>query len=284
MLLAASLAVCVVGAVGETRAGGEVTVSAGIESGDYGAGSDTEARWSSLSYSLGDRFRIRVELRYLELEHGNGLVMTGLGPVGSGSRLRGGRTERGPEAPAPATLPDPAPTDTLSVSGLGDSIVALSARLAGGGVRLYRIDGGVRVKVPTADEREGLGSGEWDWRLGAWGEYRFWSLTGFAGAGWSRVGDTAELEFNDTLDAYAGLESEPLLGGRVLLSSWLEGRDEIVEDTGSRSSLGIGMRTVGRLRFDLELLTGLGGSAQDLSLTLGVSFGTQAPGARRASR
>ncbi|NIP94556.1 MAG: hypothetical protein GWO24_14365, partial [Akkermansiaceae bacterium] len=52
---------------------------------------------------------------------------------------------------------------TYAASGAGDVWVSGFYRLAGGGARVYSVDAGLEIKVPTAEEGE-LGTGEWDYR------------------------------------------------------------------------------------------------------------------------
>jgi hypothetical protein len=166
--------------------------------------------------------------------------------------------------------------DERWVSGLGDLRLAASRRVVGGGAKVYRLDAGVEAKAPLADEEEGLGSGEWDARLGLSGEYRFWLARGFAGVGWNHLGDPAWVELQDVPDAYIGAESDPL-GGRIILSGWLEGNPEVVEGAGSRAALGVGLRTLGRARWRLSAIVGLTDAARDFMLVVGASFGVTTP-------
>jgi hypothetical protein len=132
------------------------------------------------------------------------------------------------------------------------------------------------AKPPTADADEGLGTGEWDARIGLTSEYRFWSATGFAGLGWNYLGDPAWVELNDVVDAYAGVESEPL-GGRMILSGWLAGNPEVVPGVGSRAIVGFGLRTTGEWRFRFQTTAGLTDGSEDFSVLFAVSRGVLTP-------
>jgi len=79
---------------------------------------------------------------------------------------------------------------------------------------LFRLDTSLEVKIPTASVEEYLGTGEWDYRIGFAGEYRFWSATTYGGVGWNRLGDPAWIDFNDVIDVVAGVDSDPLIRGR----------------------------------------------------------------------
>ncbi|MDQ7088600.1 MAG: hypothetical protein Q9Q13_12425 [Acidobacteriota bacterium] len=168
-------------------------------------------------------------------------------------------------------------TDNYWESGVGDLRVALSRRLVGGGVRLFRVDGGVELKVPTADETRGLGTGEWDLRIFAGGAYRFWSATGFAGVGYSRLGDPAWVDLENIYDGWIGVETDPVAGGRLTVSAWLEGRQAVVAGAADYAALGLGVETTGRRRWRAAVLRGLGDGAQDLSVIVGLAWGLNPP-------
>lgn len=253
---------------------GEVSFDVRMDAGDYGTGvsSDMQSAW--LRFARGDRFRIRLDLPYLRVESSEGVARSFFGTVpvdkGQGRRAGAGTREEVVVVSEESTWE----------SGLGDARLGTSARLFGGGVRVFRADAILDVKAPTADEDKGLGTGEWDLRAGIGTEYRFWSATGFAGAGFTRYGDPAWIELEDAADLYAGIESDPL-GGRYVLSAWLEAQEEVVAGVGERSALGVGLRILGRTRYRVLATVGLSDAAEDFSIGLGVAFGTAGPGAGR---
>ena len=146
----------------------------------------------------------------------------------------------------------------------------------GGGSKVYRMDLGAQVKIPTADPDEGLGTGEWDAYVGLTSEYRFWSATGFGGLGWNYLGDPEWQTLNDVVEGYVGVESEPL-GGRVILSGWVEGNPEVIDGLGSRAALGFGLRSLGKSRWRLLTTIGLTDAAQDFTILFGTAFGVSTP-------
>lgn len=273
----------------------ELTLQGGWSSGPGEGGVDAETGWGLVRLGWGDRIQLRAEIPWLSLDGGGARTPGGLGPVSPTAPRGNGGGGNGPSpGPGPGGGPSPltlgaaaegADAEPSSASGLGDLRLAASYRLAGGGAKLYRLDLGAAVKVPTADEEEGLGTGETDVRLGVSGEYRFWSLTLFGGLGYNWMGDPAGLELEDVPDVYVGLESLPL-GDRVLISGWLEGHPEIEPGTGDYAAVGVGARTLGRVRFELLAAAGLTDASEDFSIALGVSFGLRPPvagpgGARR---
>jgi hypothetical protein len=137
---------------------------------------------------------------------------------------------------------------------------------------LHRVDAEIEVKVPTADEEEGLGTGEWDARAGLGLERRFWSLTAFGGLGWTRIGDPEWLDFRDPVDGYLGLETEP--GRRGLRwSAWIDASGEVVPGAGSRARVGVGLRFSTALRWHFSATAGLTEAAEEFGLSLGLAWG-----------
>lgn len=267
---------------------GEVFLTAGLASGSYGTGSDSDVATTRVIFNTGDKYQFKFDAGWIRVEsplgvlpgpvgpvpmrrrHGGGDAGNGMGPGQEGSSSNGNRPD-GPEIePLPPEL------EAISASGVGDVYLAFSGRILGGGAKVYRMDGGVEGKVPTADADEGLGTGEWDARIGLTGEYRFWSTTGFAGLGWNYLGDPEWVELNDVVDAYGGVESEPL-AGRWILSGWLAGNPEVVPGVGSRSILGMGLRTTGNWRFRFQATAGLTDGSEDFTVFFGVSHGVLTP-------
>ena len=268
-------------------------------SGDYGTGYDSDVQATVFRFAAGDRFQFRFEAPYLRVRFADTYAVPETdpgpnGPQGGSVAARGsgngvstgdgdGDAQSGPSGPAGAGTggglsPDQTdPSATASwTSGMGDLWVGGFVRLLGGGAKLYRLDSGIGLKAPTADSDDGLGTGEWDYRVSLSGEYRFWSATAFGAVGWSKLGDPDWADFNDIVDFVAGAESEPLFE-RIILSGWLEGSQEAVPGYGDRTAVGIGLRSIGRFRWRALATTGLGGSAEDYSFLLGVSVGVEPP-------
>lgn len=271
----------------------ELTLQAGTVAvtGDDRPRSDTE--WGLVRLSWGDRIQLRGEVAWLRLDGAGAPTGGGIGPVSPETphRTRSGNGGGNPAGPGAgpdgsawraSTQGSEVVTETelepITVSGWSDLRLSAALRLAGGGTRLHRVELGLAVKLPTADAEEGLSSGETDFRIGLTGEYRFWSLTLFGGAGYNRIGDPPGVELDDVPDAYVGVESVPLRD-RVLLSSWIEGHPGIAAEDDDRAALGVGVRTLGTVRFELLGSVGLTDGAEDFSVSLGVAFGLRPPGA-----
>ncbi len=273
---------------------GELTIVGAQTSGDYGGEVDSDTQSTLLRFLIGNKTQFRADLDLRRVRSNVEFAVSPLGPIpargrgpqgpggGDGGNGQGGGSAgqaAGSAATSSTSVPDSAPSDE-SVddwnSGLGDLRMTLSRQILGGGAKVFKLAAELGVKAPTGDDNKNLGTGELDYRVGVAGNYRFWSATGFGGIGWNFLGDPDWLELSDALDAYAGVESEPL-GDKLVISGWVEGNQEIVPGSGSRTALGVGVRTTGKLRFQAQLTAGLGGSAEDFSALAGVSFGVSTP-------
>jgi len=282
---------------------GELFLLGGITQASYGTDTDTDAQAARLTFITGDKYQFRADVGFLRKELG-APIPSGQGPVpgkprgpqGPGGQIsgqisansgggsgngssQGGNGTTGADGSSPGDDPTSDPVDPVQdewVSGLGDVRLAGSRRLVGGGAKVFRLDLGAQVKIPTADPDEDLGTGEWDAYIGLTSEYRFWSATGFGGFGWNYLGDPEWQTLNDVVEGYIGVESEPL-GGRLILSGWVEGNPEVVDGLGSRAALGFGLRSLGKMRWRLLTTLGLTDAAQDLTILFGTSFGVSTP-------
>lgn len=257
-LVAALAAVCCLPAV---AAANRVDVELLSEhyAGRFGTGSDSELSAVTLALATAGRVRLRLEVPWVSARTPEVLLLTELGI--SPQRLRSLSPER---------LRALLERVDRRRSGLGDLRLAAAYDLAGGGSKLYRLEGELELKAPTADEEEFLGTGAWDARLGLHLERASWSLTAFGGAGWNRLGDAAGQELGDVFDGYAGLESEPLVRG-VRWSGWLAGNGRVLAETGSRLVLGFGARTSGRPAWRGAVTVGLSDGAEDYGVQIGVA-------------
>lgn len=149
-------------------------------SGDYGTG--TETRITSVAatarYDTGP-WAFKAYVPWIKVT-GNQSVIPGLG------RVRGGSAER------------------TSESGLGD--IVLGATYAA----LYDKPGGfgldftTKVKLPTADEKKGLGTGETDFIFLADLYKTFDRVTGFGGVGYHVLGDPPGVDLDNVWSANVG--------------------------------------------------------------------------------
>lgn len=99
-------------------------------------------------------------------------------------------------------LVDPAgPAEVGTREGIGDLRVDAAYQLPISGLNAS-ISGG--VKLPTASTEKGLGTGEADYRVGADLSKTLGTVTPFAGVSYTKVGDPAEYDLEDTLAGHAG--------------------------------------------------------------------------------
>lgn len=209
-LLLVALSVVFSSHVGEAAVG-EVSVYGGMVSGTYGTGLDSDVATTRIVYNTGDKYQFKIDAGWIRVESPYGVLPGPAGPLPMQQRRQGddstgnGREmlDFGPTAgitgnlfsqawlgeqpEATAAYPPLSEPVGISASGVGDVYLAFSRRFVGGGAKVFRMDGGVEVKAPIADADEGLGTGEWDTRVGLSSEYRFWSATGFPdwdGATW----------------------------------------------------------------------------------------------------
>lgn len=230
----------------------------------------TEASTATLGLDLSpdERTWLRLEVPFLRARSSQTLLTR----LGYTPRVRRALAEGNPR------LFEPVPGEWHS--GLGDVRLALLRDLAGGGVRLFRLTAELEVKAPTGNQRLGLGSGEWDARIGLAAERRFWTAVLFGGAGYNRLGDTDRAELADVPDAFLGVETEP--GWRGLRGSvWVEGHAEVLPGAGRHAAVGLGARSSGARPRRLSGTAGLTDGSEDFRLLFGVSLASPDEGASR---
>ena len=170
----------------------EFTTAVDYSSGDYGTGNDTDILYVpfSVKYRV-DPWAFGLSLPYIQIT-GNGDVVGGSGTpivVGSGGGGGGGGGAR------------------TTNSGLGDVLASVAYSVYPGSNWVVDLIG--EIKIPTADETEGLGTGKFDYAVstdiattvGRWSPfatlgYRFLGNTGAAGlnnTAFASVGGTFEL-------------------------------------------------------------------------------------------
>jgi outer membrane putative beta-barrel porin/alpha-amylase len=158
-----------------------LTLGAGLHysSGDYGTGSTT--RITSLAatarYDSGP-WTYRATVPYLRVD-GDTSVIPGVGPVRGGA---GSSTE----------------------SGLGDIVLGATYAAYYDAASMFGVDLTGKVKLPTADENKGLGTGEADFAFLVDFYRTFDRVTGFAGIGYHILGDAPGLPLDNVWSANLG--------------------------------------------------------------------------------
>lgn len=198
---------------------GSVTVGIGADyaTGKYGEPTKTEDLY--VPFSVGYRsgaWRAKLVLPYISIK-GNGEVVggpddrlvddrrssnSGSGSSGSSGSGGGGQddSEEEDEDSNPATA-----TSTTSESGLGD--VSLSATYSAivDESRGFYLDVTARVKLGTADEAKGLGSGETDYGLHIDLDKDVGDFTLSLGMGYTVIGEPAGFNYRNVVSASTGV-------------------------------------------------------------------------------
>ena len=158
-----------------------LTVSTGAEysSGDFGDDQDTDILYVPLSLKYEtDHWFARITVPYIRIEGPGDVVGGTQGTVITGEPQGGRETDR--------------------ESGIGDIVTSLTyvVNPRSEGVPIVELTG--KVKVPTADEDENLGTGETDYTAQVDLIQSFGRFTPFATLGYRFLGDSSEFDLDDT--------------------------------------------------------------------------------------
>ncbi|MDT8419432.1 MAG: transporter [Desulfuromonadales bacterium] len=149
------------------------------ESGDYGTGSTSELLRVPLivEWSPSERFGFALEIPFLRLDFTAETVLIGGTPTPTGSRKgqMHGSDSMGTETMSTVET-------SHSESGLGDITLDTYLTLLKGSPQHPQLTGLLYAKLPTGDEKRGLGSGEFDWGVGMGVRKRFAELSFYAEA------------------------------------------------------------------------------------------------------
>ena len=176
-------------------------VSTGVDysSGAYGGTLDTKILYLPLSAEYETAtWRVKVTVPYINIE----------GPGG---------VTGGPDGPIIIGPGDP--SLVTSASGMGDIVLQASYLFAPSSSDMPYLEITGKVKLPTANENKGLGTGETDYFVQADVFQSIGNLTPFGTIGYRIAGDPAGFDLNDTIYASAGLgyKFSPRFSGGVVL-------------------------------------------------------------------
>lgn len=197
LLVAAAAAGALVATPALANDDSSISVTTGVDfsSGDYGTDSKTDILVVpfSVRYKTGN-LRLSATLPWLRIEGSSAIVGDGSGGV----------------------VVDPnAPRTTRD--GLGD--VSLGAAYMIPEETLgFGLDLSARVKLPTASESKGLGTGKTDVSLGAEVSKTFGAITPFASVGYRMPGDPTGVNLNNAWNASAG--ASITMGKTILIASY----------------------------------------------------------------
>ena len=119
-----------------------------------------------------------------------------------------------------------APVRSDSASGLGDIVLSATYAAYYNPASTLGIDLAVKLKLATADESEGLGTGEHDVAFLVDFYRSFERITGFGGVGFHVMGDSPALPLENALSANLGASYK--LDARDSVGAMLEGRQRVV--------------------------------------------------------
>ncbi len=127
---------------------------------------------------------------------------------------------------------DPLPGGCRDVeSGLGDTVGSASYALLDGSESGVFVDLIGKVKFPTADEDQCLGTGETDYTAQVDVAKAFGPVTGFATLGWKKYGDPPDSDFDDPVFASLGFATP--IAARTTAGASYDWRQKVVS-TGSQ--------------------------------------------------
>ncbi|MFQ5670121.1 MAG: transporter [Acidobacteriota bacterium] len=238
--------------------------------GDYDTGQEitfdvvtTRLRWQR------GRGELRVSVPFVRLESRGEVMVIGGAPAGPG-RLR-----------APSEPPPPArrrPNDDTE-SGLGDILLRGDVYLLEGGGRRPWLSAVGQVKLPTADEDKGLGTGETDVEGGLGLVQPLGKSTLFLDGRYTHLGDPPGIDLDNIVTTSVGLSHRLGRQAGAVAYAFLENRTDPIPGQDDRLDLflGAGARPGrrGGMRVSGGVFIGLSDTAEDwgISLSLGRSFG-----------
>jgi len=218
-------------------------------SGDYGTGIDTSILYLPVILVVSsERQEFRVTVPYLSIRTSEPVLY-----------LNG-------EVIAPA------PGGSTSESGLGDVLVQDEVFFLRGTARRPWVSGILRIKLPTADDTKGLGSGESDFGAGV-------AVTQPLGSAWSLIGswmhiargDPAGIDFRDTSWLTLGVHRR--LSEQSSWHAFYDRRQSVIEGNPDLADLSLGYdRALARgVTFRSAVFVGLSDTAEDFGVSAGVS-------------
>ncbi len=223
--------------------------------GDFGTGIDTEIAYLPFIVTVGtERQEFRLTVPFLSITTSEPVTFAG-----------GEIIARGPSAAA---------AGSTQQSGPGDVVLQEEYFFVRGGARRPWISGLAMLKLPTADDTKGLGTGEADYGPGV-------AIIQPVGAHLSLLGearyivrgDPPGIDYRNTLWLSAGVQARRSKTSSVSLlyddrQSVLSGRQNLRD-----LSLGYDRLLSAGAKLRLALYTGLSRTAEDYGFSAGVSFG-----------
>jgi hypothetical protein len=228
-----------------------ITYSVGLEfdSGDYGTGDTTETLRIPLgiNYSNGSYFA-GVTIPYISAESTGSVIISNM------SRMR-----------TITVSPD------SDVSGMGDLKLYAGYNFPGSQLSNYYVS--VLVKLGTADENKGLGTGENDYSIEGGMRTKMDKYSLFGSVGYQISGDTATIDYDDVFYADVGISTQQKKGRQLgmmveFATSATPGFDDPVELTGFMDIM-----LANKRRLHLFASLGLSDGSPDYGVGVNYFFG-----------
>lgn len=254
---------CALLLAGSAHAADGFNLGVGVDysSGDYGTATKTEILSVPVTakYTTGD-WSFKASVPWMRVE-GDPNVVPGLGsidnlnPIGRG-RGRGGNTGGTPTAP-----------EGGSASGLGDLRLAATYALPMAGA--VGVDLTANLKLATADEDKGLGTGENDYGV-AVDVYRdFDGTLLFGGAGYTWLGESEFIDVDAVANANVGVSRTVGTGNAGVMYDWRAAAAASADDRSELTGF-YSFATGGTSKMQLYAVKGLSEGSPDWGV--GVSF------------
>ena len=234
------------------------SLGAEYSEGDYGTGETSSAWYIPFGWRYGsDDFRASVTIPYLIVEGSSTVTFDGRPIAPSGMGGMGGMGGGGGGSSS----------TTRTESGLGDIVLSGSYQLLSETDASPWMEATAKLKLGTADEEKGLGTGENDYTLQL--EAAKGMFYGYAG--YRVLGDTASVDYNDV--SFAGAALSLSMGKTTSLSveyyteqASLDGMDDVQE-----ASLSLGGEVSQKMNYSLYYVAGLSDSSADSVVGVNLS-------------
>ncbi len=231
---------------------GSLTLTSGVDysSGDYGSPIDTDILYVpiSLKYAKGP-WALRVSSGFIDLE-------------GPGGVIPGGDT-------GPINAPDRRRLTKTSESGIGDTYISLILSPEFESDPDLFLDLTTKVKIPTADEDKGLGTGKTDFTIQADLAKLYGGVMPFGSVGYRVVGNPKTFELNNTF--FASLGAAYYFTPRVSLGTsydFREASSPFADSDGHEIFTYLNIATKGRVGISLYNVIGLTDDSPDFAIGL----------------
>jgi hypothetical protein len=154
------------------------SVGVDYSTGDYGEDESTDILYVPLSAKYEtDRYALKATVPWLQIESPGGVIIGG-----------------GPDA---VLSGQPATGGTTTESGIGDIVLAATAYMYPGSETWPMVDLTGKIKIPTADEDKGLGTGKMDFAVETELTKIYGKSAVFGTLGYKVFGDPADYDIND---------------------------------------------------------------------------------------